>query len=182
MKGIATAIGLLLTLPAASHAEIEKIALPCETGICFYWWPKLPTVTGWHHDRDNSYLFSANAQAPDGYTFKNAESVIYAKALYKPRIPDTKSLTALIEDDKKRFLSHDPTITISESEAVATKDGKTLKVLAFVPKEKGNWELVAYGEEGDFYLVFTLSSRTKDGYTKNIATFKQFVAQYAEKP
>ena len=182
MRTVTVLIGLLATIPAVSYAEIEKIALNCETGICFHWWPKLPAVKGWHHDRENSYLFSANAQAPDGYTFKDAETVFYAKALYKPRIPDTKSLTALIEDDKRKFQSHDPTITITESEALTTKDGKTLRVLAFAPKEKGNWELVAYGEEGEFYLVFTLSSRTKDGYTKNIPIFKQYVAQYAEKP
>lgn len=182
MKTLAIMFGLLATIPAVSYAEIEKIAIPCETGLCFYWWPKLPAVKGWHYDRENSLLFSTNAQAPDGFTFKNSETVFYAKALYKPRIPDTNSLTALIEYDKRKFQSHDPTITITEAEALTTKDGKPLKVFVFAPKEKGNWELVAYGEEGEFYVVFTLSSRTKAGYTKNIPVFKQYVMRYAEKP
>jgi len=46
-----TALLLIFSfLPINASAEIEKIALPCETGMCFYWWPKLVTVKGWHHD------------------------------------------------------------------------------------------------------------------------------------
>jgi hypothetical protein len=104
----------LLVLSASANSEIEKVAVPCEQKLCFYWWPKLVAVKGWHHDREHSYLYTANAQAPDGYTFANAESVIYAKALYKPRIPKTTSLEMLIKDDKEQFLSRDPNIMVSE--------------------------------------------------------------------
>ena len=178
-------IYLLMLLGAIStpaHAEIEKIAAPCESGLCFYWWPKLQTVEGWHHDRDHSYYYGINAQAPDGYTFANAETVIYAKALYKPRILETKSLEMLIKDDKEQFLARDPNIEISKVDGISTGDGQILISFTFFPKHQGNWERVSYGEEGDFYLVFSISSRTKDGYTKALQIYSQFISHYKEKP
>jgi hypothetical protein len=83
-------------------AEIEKRAVPCDATerICFYWWPRLPQAAGWHQDLDHSYMYSANAVAPDGFTFANAETVIYAKALYKPRSPGTKSLGQLTNNGR----------------------------------------------------------------------------------
>jgi hypothetical protein len=182
MKTLISLIVVLLVLSLSANAEIEKVALPCQQGLCFYWWPKLVAVNGWHHDRDHSYHYSVNAQAPDGYTFANAESVIYAKALYKPRIPKTTSLEMLIKDDKDRFVSSDPHLVVSEVDPLVTGDGQILKSITFFPKEKGNWEQVSYGEEGEFYLIFALSSRTKEGFTKALGTYKKFINQYKEKP
>lgn len=182
MKSIAGLFVLLLLLFASSaRAEIEKLALTCEQGICMYWWPKLPAVKGWHHDREHSFTYSANAQAPDGYSFADAESVIYAKAVYKAREPETKSLAMLIKNDKKEFLSRDPRLVISEVESLLTSDGKSMKSYTFFPKEKGNWERVTYGEEGDFYLIFTLSLRSKEAYQRALNAYEQFVNGYRTK-
>lgn len=182
MKTLISLLFVVFILSVTANAEIEKVAVPCEQKLCFYWWPKLVAVKGWHHDREHSYLYSANAQAPDGYTFANAESVIYAKALYKPRVPKTTSLGMLIKDDKEQFLSRDPNIIVSEVDVLATGDWQILKSFTFFPKEKGNWEQVSYGEEGDFYLIFTVSSRTKNGFTKTLDAYKQFIGRYTEKP
>lgn len=178
-------IGILISFllfSASAFAEIEKTAVPCEQKICFYWWPKLATVKGWHHDRQHSYSYRINAQAPDGYTFANAESVIYARALYKPRVPETASLEDLIGKDKKEFLSRDPHIAYAEAGRLKTGDGQSLKSFTFFPKKGGNWEQVSYGEEDDFYLIFTVSSRTKEGFTKAVEDYKTFIKRYKRKP
>ena len=73
-------------------------------------------------------------------------------------------------------------IVVSQSDPLVTGDGQILKSFTFFPKEKGNWEQVLYGEEGDFYLIFTVSSRTKEGFTKALGIYKQFINQYKEKP
>jgi hypothetical protein len=78
---------------------------------------------GWHQDQDASYQIEANTLIRDGSKFENAESVIYAKALYKPRTPETKSAEQLIEDDKKEFLDADPTIVIKEVGVINSADG-----------------------------------------------------------
>jgi hypothetical protein len=172
----------IFLFPAFVSAEIEKFSRICEKGICFYWWPKLAFVKGWHQELDSNYAISANVQIPDGFTFSNADTVIYAKALYKPRTPETKSLEMLIKDDKETFLSRDPSIVITEAEPLETGDGKLLKSYTFFPKDKGNWEQVCYGEESDFYLIFTISSRTQEGFNKAAEIYKQYIGQYAEKP
>jgi hypothetical protein len=182
MKIAISIVVVLLVLSVSANAEVEKIAVPSEGKFSFYWWPELTSVQGWHHDREHSYMYSANAQAPDGSTFDDAEAVIYAKALYKPRIPKTESLEMLIKDDKEQFLSRDRSLTVSEVDPLVTGDGQVLKSFTFFPNGKGNWEQVSYGEEGEFYLVFAVSSRTKEGFTKALGAYKQFISQYKENP
>jgi hypothetical protein len=170
------AIALMASLPA--NARIEKKATLSKTGICLYWWPALGTVKGWHHDQDASYLDSINAEVPDGFTFSNAVAVIYAKAVYKPRRPEAKTLAMLIKEDKATFLARDHTIEITEVRPLETADGRTLKAYTFFPREKGNWEEVSYGEEGDYYLVFVISARSKAGFDKALPAYKEFIGEY----
>jgi hypothetical protein len=181
MKRWITALCILF-FPAFASAEIERYSHICKNGICLYWWPKLSAVQGWHQELESSYANSANIQVPDGSTFSNAETVIYAKALYKPRTPETQSVEMLIKDDKETFLSHDPNLIITEAESIKTSDGRLLKSYNFFPKIKGNWEQVSYGEEGEYYLIFTISSRTREGLQKSLETYRQFIRECREKP
>jgi hypothetical protein len=182
MKRLSVVLGILLLVPAIALSEIEKVGQPCEKGICLAWWPKLAPAKGWHHERGPSVANGVKVQVPDGSTFSNAETVIYAKALYKPRIPETTSLEMLIENDKNEFLAGDSSISIAEVKPLKTQDGKVLKSYTFFPKAKGNWEQVSYGEEGDFYLIFTISSRSHSGFLDSFAVYEQYIGQYKEWP
>ena len=173
---------LLFLIPTIAHAEIEKIAQTSEKGICLAWWPKMHPVKGWHHEQDPSIANGINIQVPDGFTYSDAETVIYAAALYKPRNPETTSLEMLINDDKEEFIKKWPGIKISEENPIVTEDGNKLKSYTFFPTEKGNWEQVSYGEEGDFYLIFTISSRSYEGFTKALGVYRRYIGQYKEKP
>jgi hypothetical protein len=175
-------IGLLVLASSAAQAEIEKIAIPAETGFSFYWWPKLTPVAGWHHDREHSSFYSANALAPDGFTFKNAEVVMYAKAIYKPREPEVKSLDALIENDRKDFEANVPGVSIHEVAALSSSDGQKLRSFTFFPTSAGNWERVSYGEEGEFYLIFTISARSLAGFNAAVGTYEKTIAGYNQIP
>ncbi|MGZ8984688.1 MAG: hypothetical protein ACXW11_12205 [Methylotenera sp.] len=171
-------IVFLLTLSSASHGEIEKIATVCDAAICFNWWPKLSVIEGWHQDKQQSFNFKANAQAPNGYTFSDAETVIYAKAIYKPREPELTSLEGLIERDISDFKKQDPTIKIDKTSEIQTKNNTSLKSYTFFLSQNGNWEQVSYGEEGEFYLIFTISSRSKQGFDKFYQDYKRFINEY----
>jgi hypothetical protein len=174
-------VGLLANV-AITHAEIEKLAIPGNKGLRLLWWPKLPDVLGWYHDREHSVYYGFNALSPDGFTFANAETVIYARAIYKPRDPDTKSLEMLIEKDKKTFLANSPGMAIQEVASVSTADGKKMRSFTFFPKGKGNWERVSYAEEGEFYLIFTVSSRSMAGYKAAASAYERLIGLYKEKP
>lgn len=165
-------------LSSSANAEIEKIAIPVEQDMSFYLWPKLQALDGWHQDREHSFYYRANVLAPDGYTFKNAESVIYAGALYKPRIPNLNSLDALIDNDKREFELSAPGGAIREVAPISTADGERLRSFVFYPVSGGNWERVSYGEEGEYYLVFTVSSRSMSGLTAAIPAYEKLIVGY----
>jgi hypothetical protein len=174
----ACCLAVLCGLSVTAQAEIEKTAQPCDTGICVYWWPKLPQIHGWHQDKDQSFYSGIYAMAPDGHSFRNAEAVIYAIATHKRQAPETQSLTRFIAADKNRFTASDPDITITEVSRLSTGDGQRLRSFTFLPKSKGSWEVVSYGEEGDYYLTFVLSSRTRAGFDKAQPAFRQLIAAY----
>jgi hypothetical protein len=180
MRRISLLLIALLLVVSTSRADIEKIAIPGEKGLSFYWWPKLPKIQGWHQDHDNSYRYSVNALAPDNATFANAETVMYAKAIFKPRDPEIKSIEMLIARDKKDFQKNVPGVEIREAKTLATADGKQFKSFAFFPKGAGNWERVTYGEEGEFFLIFTISSRSKVGYNATESTYEKLLGLYKE--
>lgn len=172
--------GILLLVSSTALPQIEKVGRVCGQGICLEWWPKLEPVKGWHHEDGASFANRANVQVPDGFTFSNAETVIYARALYKPRNPETTSLEVLIQDDRAEFLKEDSSIEVTKVSPLKTKDGKPLETYTFFPKSKGNWEEVSYGEEGDFYLIFTISSRSHAGFLASLPVYEQYIARYKE--
>jgi hypothetical protein len=109
---------------------------------------------------------------------------MYALALYKPRVPETKSVEMLVADDKQKFLTQDPSIAVSEAPSLTTGDGQRLKSYCFFPdgKGKGNWERVSYGEEDDFFLVFTISARSLVAYKQKVADYELLISRYRSKP
>ena len=163
---------------AAASAEIEKTAVPTDRGLILHWWPKLPDVAGWHFDREASDHYGFAAWVPDNFTFANAETVIYARAIYKPRDPGTKSVDMLIEQDKQHVLAKAPGTRIESAPSLPTADGRNLRSLSFAPSGNGNWERAGYGEEGDYYLIFIVSSRSQAGYQTAKAAFETFIARY----
>jgi hypothetical protein len=173
---------LLVMIALPAQAEIIKSAIPCKTGNCLYWWPQAPSPAGWHQDREASEANGINVQIPDGFTFAAAETVIYAKALYKPLVPTLTSLAILIDKDKNDFMTRDPGLLIADAAAFPSGDDKLLKSFTFNPSGDGNWEQVAYGEEGDFYLIFTVSTRTAKGLAGAMGAYKTFIRNYKEKP
>ena len=142
------------------------------------WWPKLTPIEGWHQDREASLFYGVNALVADGLTFKNADSVMYARASYKPRSPEIKSLEALIESDRKDFEANVPGVSIQEVAPLSTIDGQKFRSFTFFLTTGGNWERVSYGEEGEFYLIFTASSRSRSDFDAVVSTYENLVVSY----
>ncbi len=129
-----------------------------------------------------SINYSFNAQAPDGETFVSAEAVIYANSPYKPRMPEVKNIQQLIDDDHAQFREDFPGIDIKEEEPLFTGDGQKLRSFTYSPTTSGSWERVSYGEEGEFYLIFTVSSRSQRGLEGAMNAYKLFISSYKTNP
>lgn len=148
------------------------------------WWPKVVPPKGWHYDEGSSRHFAFNAIAPDGSTFFKAETVMYGKADYKPRMPKTKDLSSLISGDIANFKSSDSTLASTREALIRSFDGIDFQVVAYSPSKgsSSQWERVAYGEDGDYYITFVVSSRTKSGLKGALAAFKALVQGYRSGP
>ncbi|MCC6694287.1 MAG: hypothetical protein IT365_01525 [Candidatus Hydrogenedentes bacterium] len=177
---IALRLIVALLFPVAGWGEIEKQAIRTDEGFAFYWWPKLPSIDGWEPDRDASFHYQVNAIVPKGKGFADAETVMYAKAIYKPGIGDTKSVDDLVKNDTEHFKEDDPSIEIKQLPDIVDGDGKKLKVYRFTPAKEGNWEAVAYGSEGDFFLIFAISSRSAAGFDAQFPKFKELLGKYKQ--
>lgn len=172
---------LLTWFGFAVNAGIHKETFPTQNGTQFLWWPVMPDIDGWSHDREFSLRYGINAQVPDGFSFANSETVIYSKAVYKPIASDLENLDAFIENDKSSLLSKEPTVSIKKLLEFTNQYGAAFHMYSFSPKEKGNWERVAYSEEDEFYLVFTISSRSEQGLKDNLKAYNLFIRNYGEK-
>ena len=172
---------LVLSVASAVDAGVYKLAVPAGSGMKLYWWPILPDLPGWVHDQLASKQYDANFLVPRGQTFANAPAVIYARALYKPRIPETKSIDQLIADDERQIAKDSPDIRMSEQAALQDRDGKGFRCVSFAPSAEGDWEFVAYGEEDDFYLIFTVSGNSPGALEKALPEFKKLIARYKKK-
>jgi len=167
----------LLLLTGYASAEIEKKAHVGKKGIDLYWWPKFAALKGWSQDEPASEGNGINALAPIGSNFSNAVAVIYGRACYKPRW-SKKTLRAFIESDKRDFQKDSPGQKCTEASPIQNGNGVKMRSLEFFPIKKGNWERVAYLAEGEFWVVFTLSSRTKASYQASLPAFLNLLNHY----
>ncbi len=173
----------LLALSSTAFAEIEKFATPSDSGITFQWWPKVTPPKGWHHDEGSSRHFSFNAIAPDGSTFSKAETVLYAQANFKPRSPEIKTLKAFIEGDVARLRAEEPEIIITPEPDMQGKDGLVFKVMRFEPKSGiAAWERIAYADDGEYFLIFGVSSHSRHGLESSSEAFKALIESYTPEP
>jgi hypothetical protein len=178
MKVPAAWLVALVFVSTGADAEVTKITVSADSGPHVYWWPALPIPKSWVHDDEVSKERGVNVILPAGKSFDDAPAVIYASADYKPRFPKIHSLAEFIRQDKADIASQSPTAVVSDRADAKTGDGTTLKVMSYALPQKRQWELVAYGEEGDFYILFTVSAATETDLKASEGVFYALLATY----
>jgi len=168
---------LLLALTFGAAGEIERFARPGTSGLDLVWWPRFPLVMGWVHDDEASWRISSNVLLPRGQTFAQSPVVIYGTAVYKPN-GSAKSLSEFIAADQEGFKQRSPDAQIAKLPPERDGDGNSLATFSFTPKAAGDWEVVAYGEEGEYFLVFVVSARNDTELHKAMPVFRSVIAGY----
>jgi len=182
MRYLKVLVALVFLASMEASAEISKVAVPEDSGFQLYWWPVLPIPAGWLHDEGISRASGVNMLRPRGTTFAKAPAVMYGRADFKPRIPEVHSLIEYVAKDRNALAEESPTTVIAELQAVRNGDGKLLSVVSYVIPSRHQWELTAYGEEGEFYLLFTLSASSEAGFNQARPVFYAMLATYKERP
>jgi hypothetical protein len=137
---------------------------------------------GWEFKEGASARYHARAFAPAGSNFGNATAVMYAKAVPKQGQPT--SLAAFMSQDIASYRTKDAKLQVKTGLSYVDGDGRTLQAVQLVPATGSGvqWETIAYGEEGGFYLVFDLSASGVVEHDSAVPAFKQMLATYHAGP
>lgn len=159
---------LLCTGALPARAEMLQFATP--DGIKS--WPKLPDIPDWHQDQESSLRLTANSLIPDGVDPATAEVTIQARGFSRIN----NSLSQMLESDRAAA----PGAQVKKLQDVADKDGVLFNLYSFTPSGAGSHKAIAYSEEGDTLLAFTLSARSQAAYASNLSTFVNLIQKYAK--
>lgn len=165
----------MAVLAASAPARAEMLQFDTPDGAKS--WPKLPDIPDWHQDQESSMKLGANFLVPDGADPATAEATIQARGY--PRSGDTSSLPQLMDKDRD---AAPPATAVSKRPDVYDKDSTPFTLVAFAPAagKAGDWKAVAYSEEGEYLLAFTLDARSKAAYDKNLPVFTALIKRYAK--
>lgn len=165
---LAAALGL-----SPACAEMLQFAGPDGTRS----WPKLPDIADWHQDQDMSMKLGANFLVPDGADPVTSDVTIQARGV--PRNGDTASLSQLMDKDRA---AAPPTTEVAKRPDLYDKDSTPFNLVSFTPAagQSGDWKAIAYSEEDDYLLAFTLDAKSKAAFDKNLPVFTALIQKYAK--
>ena len=112
-----------------------------------------------------------------GFTWSNAETVMYANT--SPlKIPKQETLSELMKYDADRFRENYPGINITNGKEIKINDKTVAIVKRFGSKSYGNYEAIAYIDEGKTGIMIVMSSRTEFGIERDYEKFVELVKSY----
>lgn len=152
---------------------------------CTYLRPKLQELKGWHIDEAESALNLGNVLVPDGSTAKTAKVSITVRARAKDRLEArANNVAEYMKVDAETMEQMWPGTIAADAPALKSGDGKMLPARTYAPVAGNqNWfDLKAYDQDGDQFLEFTLSGKTKADLDSGVNDFKRLVASFKVKP
>jgi hypothetical protein len=169
-------LGGLCLLTAMAPARAEMLQFPAPDGMKS--WPKLADIPDWHQDMESSLRLGANSLIPDGVDPATAEVTIQARGFSRMGSGAVTSVSQMVESDRAGAPAGTEVRQLSD---VPDKDGVPFKLYSFAPPgPTGSWKAVAYSEEGDHLLAFTLNARSKGAYESNLPVFVTLIQKYAK--
>lgn len=182
-------LSVILAVPSA--ADIKRtVVTQCKgeaAELCFYIWPKLPALPGWHQDQGLSLRYGAAFWLPDTDSKANPSPVVLvanavAEDGYETTHPELSPLDGFIADDHDRTKQDEPNATIREIARTKTADGKDLRTFVLTGLKGGHSQIIAFTEDGDrdgkFFCVLTLDTTAQEPVENQRTLFRQMVGQY----
>src|SRR5689334_18846134 len=153
-------MGALLQLAPLSQASAEMLQFATPDGVKS--WPKLADIPDWHQDQESSQKLGANSLIPDGADPATADVSIQARGFSRVGAGAATSVSQMVEADRAAAPAGTEVKQLSD---VRDKDGTPFNLYSFAPAGgQGAWKAIAYSEEGEYLLAFTLNARTKAAY------------------
>jgi hypothetical protein len=120
-----------------------------------YWYPEITHPEGWVHSKKESAYSST-------YTLiKNSDESVTISAVARERsdTPGLYTLKMYVDAYVSHFAQPDVGSEVRESESIKTSNGSSMRSIYFRDRKTNNFSLEAFGEEGDYYVMFSIESR-----------------------
>ena len=171
-------VGLAMAVALPAQAGLEPVVGDCGGATCLWHEPTVHAPKGWEFKETASSRYHARAFAPVGSNFANATAVMYAKAVPKEGQPAT--LAAFMAQDIASFRAKDAKLQVKTGLGYPDGDGHRLPAVQLFPGQGSGqqWQTIAYGEEGAFYLVFSLSGSGVLEHDSAVPAFQAMLASY----
>ena len=168
---------LIILCSLAAHAQEARAgAGDKDTGVVFgkdYAFA-VTAPGGWVLDTESGIQQGLHAVFyPAGSSWKEGQAVMYVNAAAKP---DT--LEKFVEADVASFRKGSPRLKVSDEGPLAVDGRQRVVAKRFVEDQLGNYEAVAYVEEGKVVVTLVLSARTQGEFDAALPAFRKLVSSY----
>lgn len=175
---VATLIAFILLSPLYGFCQLEGHGVMDESinGIRLYQRPVIKIPEGWQEQEEAGQELECLVLVPKKEK-KVSETMIYAMAIHKDK--PGQSLSSFIEDDIAHFKTNNKKGLVKEADPLKTVKG-LVKVYEFsYPyKEKHFNQAVAYAEDGEYFVTFTLTGKSPAAYKMGKAAFALVLSSY----
>lgn len=179
MKRVFFSFFTIWFLSFSSLAQNESDAKDCTFifagELAFY--VKAPSM--WKADCDAGFEMNLLlALHPKNETWSRSQTVMYINSA-SLQIEGQKTLTELIQYDEDKFRKNYPSITVEDKGILNLRGSKRFLLKYFGGESYGNYETIAYLDEGLTGILFVLSSRTKSGHDESYSSFLELLNSYS---
>lgn len=168
----------MLLATSLVSAEVESIATPDPECHCIRFWhrPKVVVPSGWSIDDEAGTYHQITALAPGNASFDDSRVVMYARAIRKSDLHTNLRSFAQAASDTQR--QADATKKIISRGSLKRADLTEFLLFEVTPRSspQANFDYIAYGEEGEFWIAYVLSAQDIKTREKFAQTFRSFVA------
>lgn len=114
---------------------------------------------------------------PKGQTWAKAPVVMYANPIHQAANTHVP-LATMIQRDENEFQKANAHGKVTIAPPITSAKGQVAQVRYFAPDGGKPLEAVAYYEEKTLVQLLVLQSRDAEGFAKNLATYREWVASY----
>lgn len=179
---IAAAIALSLAAPSA-HATVKKMVQSCDAGLCPIFLPELPVPAGWQVDDAASKANGVVVLVPAGFSFGDAEAVIYARAFHNA---EKRTIASRVEESNSHWLGQ---IKDAKIERLADISGQQQAVpfqlyrYSNPSTSQQTAEIVAFGEDtdrdgNDYGVQMVITAMSEANLDKYRSVFLDLIKAY----
>jgi hypothetical protein len=172
-------LAVLMLLPVQGICEVEgRAALDDKIGgIRLYHQPKVAIPAGWQVDEAAGQENECLVLIRKDEDINKPKTMIYAMARRK----DTQKapLASFVKGDIENFKKNNRNGLVKEVVPLHSAKGTLLTYNFTYKYESNNFvQTVAYAEEGDYFLTFTLTGKSASAHQKGLPDFKRVLESY----